>query len=420
MSKNTQQTLDPWATAVKLYEKTLKSQQKADTLIDEAFSGQDPVSRRRCQYLFLGALRHKLRLEHALDRLIDKRPRPRLWALLTIAAFELTEAEIIPKVVDHAVRQAKELLNEKEVALVNAVLRKTPNQLKRLPRDLATRYSHPRWLVKSWESVWGTPNTEKLLQWNQEPAPAYLRLRDPNLIKNPPTFLKATQWPTFFEVKPASWDKAEALLKAGKAYSQDPSTRGAVDLLKVKPGEQVLDLCAAPGGKSLYLSEALAGNNNSCLVSLDLPGKRLERLYENIRKISGIRTKVVEHDLLSLEFSTLAEHKLPTSYDAVLLDAPCSNTGVIRRRPDVRWRLSPQEIAQVSKLQFELLEKATEFVKKGGRLVYSTCSLEPKENKKLIQAFLKEYPNWECLEEKINTPWENNCDGAGAFLLQEC
>lgn len=417
-----------WASAVELLSRYLQAPTKADDLLADLPDGMDVHARRRCKALFIGAVRWLGLHEAVFAPLVRKNPRPILEALLYIAAEEIRcdisekEGQAAPKIINFAVDTAKKMTSAGEARFANAVLRKVPDALRaRLesaaPEDaaaLATRYSHPEWLVQRWLPRFGRENTLSLLQSNQQPAPTYLRC-----AKMPEGHgFKPTPWPDFYEVPAEAWPAAEALMRDGKAYAMDPAQRNPAELLAAQPGETVLDLCAAPGGKSRMIAEALGQRGR--LVAFDLPGPRIARLRENLAHLSGCPIDIVEADLLQTTPETFTQQKLPPAFDAVLLDAPCSNTGVLRRRPDTRWRLTPGDVTECATLQLALLHRAAEFVKPGGRLVYSTCSIEPEENAELIATFLDslgEDPPFTLAQKLESYPWEHQHDGAAAYRL---
>jgi 16S rRNA (cytosine967-C5)-methyltransferase len=379
--------------------------------------------------LVFGVVRHYGRIDAALARLVAHPPRFSTRAVLFIAGFELIEATgsaedrgMVAKIVHHAVEQAKALASPAEARLVNAVVRKlsvalaTPAPAKLAnAQALADYFSHPAWLVERWLSQFGADATRRLLEWNQTPAPVYARWRATE--ERPPVFLKETMWKDFFEVKPGHWREIETLLGSGKLYLQDPGTRLAIDLLAPQAGETVLDLCAAPGGKSLLIADRMKTGK---LTAIDLPGSRIDRLKENLATITGVDVALVQHDLLTLSGHDLhTDHGLAESYDAVLLDVPCSNTGVMRHRADVKWRLQSGDFAKHGAQQLALLHAAARLVKAGGRIVYSTCSIDAEENDQVIRRFFDSRAGGPFKLEKSSTslPWSDGHDGAGTFLL---
>ena len=390
------------------------------------------AERARCQHLLFGTVRHLGRLDAILGTMIPRAPRARLRAVLLIAGFELLEAGATPpepgqdaKIVHHAVAQAKNIVSPAEARLVNAVLRRLasdPRLHEAAPpeeagaTELARFYSHPEWLVQRWLLQFGAGATRQLLQWNQMPPPVYARWRglgrasgddpDGSIASSAPAaaiecpgFLQASPWPGFFVVPAGRWQEIERLLAEDALYLQDPATALAPGLLDPKAGETVVDLCAAPGGKSLLLadlmeqrarregSDAVAAGR---VVSVDLPDAgRIERLKANLAKARLTEVVLVQADVLKLSPQILKEHNLPAEFPAILLDVPCSNTGVMRHRVDVKWRLRASDIGRHAEHQLALLTAAARLLAPGGRLVYSTCSLEPEENEGVVNMFLR-------------------------------
>jgi 16S rRNA (cytosine967-C5)-methyltransferase len=292
--------------------------------------------------------------------------------------------------------------------------------------------------VRRWQAHYGDDATLGLLRWDQTPPPVYARWR---ALAEPPAWLQPTSWPEFRIIPAGRWSDIEPLLAAGALYLQDPATLAATGLLDPQPGETVLDLCAAPGGKSLLLADLLAaasrrqdgapnppdtagGIGAGRVVAVDLPDeRRVGRLRENLAKVQGVDFAVVEADVLQLSPQLLAERGVPSRYSAVLLDAPCSSTGVMRHRVDVKWRLHEADIATHAREQLALLTAAAKLVagpdEGGGRLVYSTCSLEPEENAGVVEAFLHAASGRFTLEEaRHRRPWEDGSDGVSAFRLR--
>jgi 16S rRNA (cytosine967-C5)-methyltransferase len=155
------------------------------------------------------------------------------------------------------------------------------------------------------------------------------------------------------------------------------------------------------------------------VVAVDLPGDRLPRLRENLARVRGVAAVVVEADVVGPLAAALAAHRLPAEYAAVLIDVPCSNTGVMRHRVDVKWRLQEGDFARHARQQLALLGAAARCVAPGGRLVYSTCSIDPEENEHVVAAFLRKHGEHFTLEaQALGRPWETGCDGTGAFRLR--
>ncbi|MDI1334658.1 MAG: RsmB/NOP family class I SAM-dependent RNA methyltransferase [Lacunisphaera sp.] len=416
-------TFGGWEAAVGLTERWLARAERVDTLLEglpAALTGQE---RARAQQLFYGVVRWSSRIESALAGLMARPPRTKVRALLTVAGFELLEGgpALTAKVIHHAVEKAKTVCSAKEAGLVNAVARKLALRLAEKPADVATEFAHPEWLVTRWTQQFGAATTRKLLEWNQQPAPVYARWRTDAAV---PEFLAPTKWPGFYEVKAGKWDEVRRLVGEGALYVQDPSTRLCIELLAPQAGETILDACAAPGGKSLFIADLMKTGKIVALDEPVAPGKsdiRLVRLKENLaRAPAGVDVALVEADLRTASSVYYRNLNLPEEYDAVLVDAPCSNTGVMRHRIDVKWRLQDGDFARHAEQQLELLHAAARLVKSGGRIVYSTCSVDGQENEQVIKAFFDSRAGGPFkLEKSVQAyPWTEGHDGAGAFLLK--
>lgn len=416
-------TFGGWEAAVGLTERWLARSERVDTLLEglpSALAGQE---RARAQQLFYGVVRWSSRIEAALSGLMARPPRTKVKAVLVVAGFELLEGGpgLTAKVIHHAVEKAKTVCSAKEAGLVNAVARKLALRLAEKPADVATELAHPEWLVGRWTQQFGAATTRQLLEWNQQPAPVYARWR---IAAPVPEFLAPTKWPGFYEVKAGKWDEVRRLANEGALYVQDPSTRLCISLLAPQPGEVILDACAAPGGKSLFIADTMKSGKVIALDEPAEPGKadiRLVRLKENLaRAPAGVDVAQVEADLRKVNTVFYRNLNLPESYDAVLLDAPCSNTGVMRHRIDVKWRLQDGDFARHAEAQLELLHAAARLVRPGGRIVYSTCSIDGQENDQVIKGFFDSRAGGPFkLEASVQAyPWKDGHDGAGAFLLR--
>lgn len=413
---------DGWETAVLLAERWLATKARVDALLEQLTPGLASQERARAQHLFYGVVRWADRLETALAGLMARAPRTKVRAVLFVAGFEMLEAGAEPaKIVHHAVEKAKRVASVKEAGLVNAVARKLAARLAEKPATVAEAYAHPAWLVTRWEKQFGAEATRQLLEWNQQPAPVYARWRSAEATLE---FLSPTKWPTYFEVKAGHWDEVRSLAHRGALYLQDPSTRLCIELLAPEANETILDACAAPGGKSLFIADIMKTGR---IVALDLPAAdgerdvRFERLKENLTRVpSGVEVALMPGDLRQAGAKFFKDFNLPSSFDAVLLDAPCSNTGVMRHRIDVKWRLQEGDFAKHAAQQLALLRAAARLVREGGRLVYSTCSIDTLENEEIVQRFLKEARvPWTLERHVLAYPWIDGHDGAGAFLLRK-
>lgn len=410
-----------WEQAARLCEAYSANPQRVDALAGRKLEFEDPVTRRRCQRLFLGVIRWLSVIDHTIDTLLHRSPRARCRAVLQIAVYELIDTiwinpdpDRIPRTIHHAVACMRALCSESESRLANAVLRKIPDRLRAIDSSgrVSERHALPEWLVERLEAMHGADAPGAFGEWQSRPSPTYIRWATETTP--PPPEFAATRWCGVYSVEGSHWSIAEAALQNGTAYAQDPSTLIPVSLLAPRPGESIADLCAAPGGKTVQIIKRLGSDPSGSVLAVDLPGHRCERLDENLRKLADDSGPLVQ--LLAANVAELDPSKTGL-FDGVLLDAPCSNTGVIRRRPDVKWRLRPVDFERCAALQDQLLASAARLVAPGGRLVYSTCSIDRLENEDRIAAFLESNPAFKCVSKSISLPWEADHDGGAAFRL---
>ncbi|HEX2748456.1 MAG TPA: transcription antitermination factor NusB [Verrucomicrobiales bacterium] len=324
---------------------------------------------------------------------------------------------------EHAAVNETVALAGRARGLVNAVLRRSLREkmeLQQLRREAPphVRHSLPEFLVQDWTQAHGTEAVEKLGEWCNTPAPVYVRVN--GLHKRASSAVADIPGAERFEGPVSGWyqvnEPPRAELAAGLCYAQDPSTGIAPLMLKVKPGQTVLDACAAPGGKTAILAEHM--ENQGILIASDSSAKRLERLRENMSRMGATVVETHVQDWEHHPEPASFRQRFGDGFDRILLDVPCSNTGVLRRRVDARWRLQPGFFPLIAVTQHALLMRMLGLLKPGGRLVYSTCSIEPRENIQLVRAVLKEAPGWQLLEDKLLLPHRDHVDGAYAALIE--
>lgn len=344
------------------------------------------------------------------DRHLDHRTR---W-LLRIGLCQL----LILRVPSHAAVHETVAAAGRSGALVNAVLRRAGREEAALLEGvaalpLAVQFSHPEFLVRRWIKIMGKAKAEALCRWNQEPAPVFVRLN--RLHEDAAERLAGQPGLSDFGEPGEGFHRCEAppreALKQGWCYAQDPSTAVAPRMLSPKPDELVLDACAAPGGKTALMAELMC--NQGRIIACDVAPARLARLRENLTRLKVHNAQVYTFDLLGSQPPPFGELR----FDRILLDVPCSNTGVMRRRVDVRWRLQETEFAGLAEVQRRLVESALRFLKPGGSLVYSTCSIDPEENQGVVKAVLEAHPELELLESRLVFPPKDQTDGAYAARL---
>jgi 16S rRNA (cytosine967-C5)-methyltransferase len=315
-----------------------------------------------------------------------------------------------------AVYETVELAGAKARSLINGVLRNALRRKKELiekasMQDLSIRSSHPQFLIDRWLRNFGAANTATLCEWNNQPAPIYarinrLKLSDEDFLAKVSGAERLPRRENFARLTSIPNDA----LAGGQCYIQDPSTAAACVLLAPKPGERVLDACAAPGGKTAYLAELM--NNDGFILACDRDKGRIRTLQDNLERLGISIAQFARHDWTN-------ENPLANAgtFDRILLDAPCSNTGVMRRRVDLRWRLAPKDFLRMQEEQLGILRAVIALLKTGGALVYSTCSIEPEENEETVRAVLREFPFLELATEASLLPFRDGFDGAYAAKL---
>lgn len=285
------------------------------------------------------------------------------------------------------------------------------------PGYLAAAYGMPRWLVDRWLAAGTVEGVVHLLDWFNRPAPVSVRV---NRLKSTRDELVA-RWQAagVTDVLPSSRDDAILRLAASGSVTalpgfreglfsvQDESALAAARLVAPRPGEKVLDLCAAPGGKTVALAEL--ADDRAEIVACDVDHERLKLVAQTAARLglSSIQARPVSPDLSDVP---------PGPFDAILLDVPCSNTGVLGKRPEARHRLTPQDLVDLPQIQRRLVETALSRLKPGGRLVYSTCSIEPEENAGLVAAILRDHPEVTLVAEQQHVPGQPG-DGAYQAVL---
>ena len=383
--------------------------------------------RRLAQEIAFGVLRNRSVLDHIIASRTDGRPqRPVLRGVLQMGLYQLLVLDRVPDhaVVNEAVLLARQRGFSAQSGFVNAVLRGVAREKDACRQTLhalrlkqpALGWSHPEWLVQRWAAVLNEADLQRLLAWNNSAPTTLARV---NRLRTTSQDLLARWSSEGVEATPVPVDWADSdtvfalgrhpsletlgSFREGGFYVQDPSTLMAVQLLDPQPGERILDLCSAPGGKTLAIAERL--KNTGSIVAHDAHAGRLDLVRENAQRLG----------VTGIELQPNPEFGGPEDrFDRVLVDAPCSNTGVLRRRLELRWRIQPKEITRLAAEQLQLLRQAAQRVRPGGVLVYSTCSLEPEENEQVVEAFLRDHSGWTESARRSLHPVRTSVDGAFA------
>tara|TARA_Y100001934_G_scaffold280918_1_gene388983 strand:+ start:6894 stop:8189 length:1296 start_codon:yes stop_codon:yes gene_type:complete len=394
-------------------------------------AGLNAPDRRLCRELAFGCVRWRRTLDWLIARRTKHAPKPKLAAILRLGLYQLLWLERVPShaIVHQSVELAKKHGFREQAGFVNALLRgydrdrdATSKELKSLRKSQpAIAWSHPDWLVERWQRGLGNDDCQRLLEWNNKPARTFARV---NALKTSVPELEK-RWGDegvehevvsgelplanlFFAIKSPGAIAELGSFREGFFYLQDPSTALAPNLLDPKPGERVLDFCAAPGGKTTLMAQLMGDTGD--VTAQDQP-ERLGLIRENCARLE---IQSVKHCVTPKDLESIAAKN---SFQRVLVDVPCSNTGVMRRRVDLRWRIREKELKQMPKRQLQLLKSAAQWVAPGAALVYSTCSIEKTENEDVVKMFLASTNQFKLAQQQVIHPVTHGVDGAFAALL---
>jgi|TARA_B100000287_G_scaffold82999_1_gene75706 16S rRNA (cytosine967-C5)-methyltransferase len=384
---------------VKVLNRFNRDQKKLHLIIDEIISSAqiDLLTRSRVRVLSNETIRFKGRLEFMIEYVSGRRCDkidPSILSILKIAFYEILIDEVVPNyaAVDSAVTLTRNLLNRKAAGFTNAILRKLTrkndedkNWYHHLVDD-PNWHSLPIWMQERWKKRFGTEQFLELVKNINLPSPSFIRVETEkigidaakeSLIGDGISLQKYSS--SFLKLDHGLGKVLRTdLFRSGKISIQDPASAAIVDCMDAKPGETILDVCAAPGTKTLYLSN-IVGETGTILAS-DLSTERVKSGKEDMKR----------HGQKNIQWSVKDAKKdtYPLA-DRILIDAPCTGTGVLGRRPDIRWICKPRDINQASDKQIGILNNCSKFLKPNGTLVYATCSIEPEENWNVVDRFLK-------------------------------
>ncbi len=423
----------------------VKRGQRVDRAFADSARDLDPRERAWCRELVYGVQRLRGRLDYLLDRRVRRgldSVAPEVLDVLRLGVYQILYMDGVPEyaAVSQTVDLARAVGGKGAAGFVNAIMRATvrerPGQehfpdFESDPAGfLSTWGSHPRWIVERWLARWSAAEVRRLVDANNEVPPIYLRC-----LRDTPEDATKILADAGLEAEPVGSGTGCVVLLGGSSpvdamsvvpsVVQDPAAALVVPYADPRPGDRVADLCAAPGGKAM----AVAARGN-VVVAADRSLERLRLVRGNVRRLaarpwagSSFTVSLVQADALA---------PVVEGADMALLDVPCTGTGTLRRNPDARWKLTPERLGELVDLQEGILEACTSVVPRGGRLVYSTCSLEPEENEDRISAFLERHPEFELepssgIDEAYLNEWgqlyvlpqEYGFDGAYAARLRK-
>lgn len=357
--------------------------------------------------LVYGSIQRRLTLDTVISRYVKggkEKLQPWVLQLLRLSLYQIQYLDRVPEraVVHEAVEIAKRRGHQGVASLVNGVLRsviREPETWTTLPQgnkveQLAYLESHPAWMVKRWIKLYGEETTRAICQANNQPPHASVRVNSlkasadelkPKLRAEFPDVQRSTVSPDGLVL--SGHAAGTSLFKEGFITIQDESSMLVAPALQAKPGMRVLDACAAPGGKTTHIAETM--QNQGEIIACDVHPHKRELIEQNARRLGASIIQTVVADAADLKVQEMGQ------FDRILLDAPCTGFGVIRRKPDIKWHKQPEDIKEISELQQRLLKQVSQLLKPGGLLVYSTCTFEPKENQDLITRFCEEHPEFE-------------------------
>ncbi|WP_173918772.1 16S rRNA (cytosine(967)-C(5))-methyltransferase RsmB [Halobacillus sp. Marseille-Q1614] len=353
-----------------------------------------------------GTLQNKLKINYQIHPYISRQKKLKPWVkwLLYMSVYQMLYLERVP---DHAViHEAVEISKKKGhkgiSGFVNGVLRNVqrqgvedPDQIKDEVERLAVTTSHPEWLVKRWISQYGMETTEAMCRQNLKTLPMSIRIQ-PLRITMEEAEAELTE--RGFETKRSIFSSQgllilkgnilkDPLFNEGKVTVQDQSSMLVAEMMDLKPEQEVLDACSAPGGKTTHIAEKM--NDQGKVYAYDLHKKKAFQVSEK-----ALHLQLTSIDANQADSRNLQEFHEPGTFNRILLDAPCSGLGVMRGKPDIKYQKKEEDIFALRKIQTDLLQSVAPLLKNGGKLVYSTCTVDTHENEKAVEQFLKEHEDF--------------------------
>lgn len=396
--------------AVGILEKIEKNQSFSNLLLNEAVKNRDLSDQDRglLTELVYGVIQNKLLLDYQLEPFIRNPKKVENWVtqLLRLSLYQMTQLDKIPThaIVNEAVRIAKHRGHKGISGFVNGVLRSIDRQGVRSPEEisdpvthLSIKYSYPKWIIELLIEEVGKEETEKIAQSLSTRAKVSLRV---NTTLKPMDQVIEQLSQEGYKVRESKVARDglvcenglpvnSDLFKNGTITVQDESSMLVAEATQVSGSDRILDACAAPGGKTTHMATYLNAAEGS-IVALDLSKSKLKKVDENAERL-GVSTKI---ETMALDARKSGEVFDAQSFDKILVDAPCSGLGLMRRKPDIRYQKTLEDIYSLQKVQLDILNNVAPLLKKGGRLLYSTCTITLKENNEVIATFLKENPEF--------------------------
>lgn len=431
--------MTPRETAYRLLYRIEKENAYSDrVLAGNEMSGLERRDRLFVRELVQGAIRWQMRLDHIIDTYYNKRSaelETDLRLILRMGLYQALFMDAVPDwaAVNETVSLAVDMRGKKAAGLVNAIMRRFQREGEPAVGEgdaerISVSLSHPEWLIGRWVDAFGTEDAEKIARAGIEKHPVFVTSTGQDedsdaltafLNEHGFTAKPVEGMPGYCALERADGFFESEAFRSGNIFVQDPASGMAALLLDPQPGERVLDLCAAPGGKTLSITGKMS--DSGTVTALDRNESRLRLVrraadragFVSVETVAGDATDYGERDGLI--------------FDRVLVDVPCSGTAVLSKRPEMKWRLKPDDPERLSAIQTQILDNAARRVKKGGVLVYSTCTLEHEENVDNIKSFLDRTTgfelDWDSRMERFRTEYghlilPHQMEGTGAFAAR--
>ncbi|HCO92393.1 MAG TPA: 16S rRNA (cytosine(967)-C(5))-methyltransferase RsmB [Phycisphaerales bacterium] len=443
------------AIAVQVLNRCVPKRNYAGPMLDRLLHKTD--QRQRATDLVFGTLRNRLAIDMVIANFSGRpvqRIQPELLNIIRIGTYELVHSPATGQyaIVNEAVGNTKTIAGEKQAGFVNAVLRQIIRHIsnRQIPLDqahisrtlpqtpstgcefdtdflpdnevsvggyLSMAFSLPEWLVADWIGEFSEESTRQICFASNRRPSIYIR---PNLLRTTMDALverlreagidlETDADNSMIRIKSPQAVPQLGGFKEGQFTVQDITASQPVRLLNPQPGWTILDLCAAPGTKTTQLAELT--DDAAKIIATDIDARRLEMVKENIARLGVNSVDIIPYD----ELLGMANVQIENSFDCVLLDVPCSNTGVLARRIEARYRISPTKMQGLTRIQAGLLDRAAGIVKPNGKICYSTCSIQDIENERLVEDFLKKNKNFTLESERLTLPSAEGLDHDGGY-----
>lgn len=347
-----------------------------------------------CHELTLGILRKQIYLDKVIESFVNKKLDLEVRIALRLGLYQLLFLDKIPaySAINESVNLVVKAKKTSAKGFVNAILRRATREKVKLTfadeiEQISVETSHPRWLIEKWISQFGVEETRKIAEANNETPSLNFRwtAKTSDAIKNN------------LENEEIEKNFLRDLAENGKIYFQDEGSQLVGKAVDLQDGEKFLDICSAPGSKLTQI----ATNSSQTVFGGDLHLQRVKIIRQSAQRQGLKNVQILQYD---------AEKSLPfaeETFDVILLDAPCSGTGTIRHNPEIRYHLCEKDFSELSAKQLKILQNASKLLKRGGRLIYSTCSLEREENEEILESFLKENKDFSVIQKEIYANFSN-------------